>query len=282
MDPTRSLLALVLLSGKSMASPEPEGMSARFGALADAFVKEELALSPVGASDAGYHVHPGPEGKPRELDAELDDWSPEAVAGRRAFCRSWAERFRRETPPSSLGSQDTADFALISDQIALMELGLDKIERHRYDPTFYVELIGNGLFLPLTQGYAPKDVRVNHALLRLAAIPRLLAQAKKNLSDADPIFVKVAREENDGNISLVKETLLAEIPEGSSLRAAYDRAAPPAIGALQDFSRWLEEDLGKRRPSRTWRFGKDLYREQFRYVLNTDADPETVLAQAEA
>jgi hypothetical protein len=179
-------LTLVTLVALGTPGPDPQDASRRFSALVLTFVKDYLALSPVAASDAGYHVHPGVGGKPRELDAELDDWGPEAISSRRAFCASWAERFGRETPLASLGAEDQADFQLVSDQITLMQLGLDRVQRHRYDPTFYVELIGNGLFLPLTQGYAPKEVRLGHALSRLASIPRLLSQAKQNLLDADP------------------------------------------------------------------------------------------------
>jgi hypothetical protein len=50
--------------------------SQAFSALADRFVKDSLALSPVSASYAGYHKHPGKKpGETIELDALLDDVS---------------------------------------------------------------------------------------------------------------------------------------------------------------------------------------------------------------
>ena len=134
------------------------------------------------------------------------------MAEQRAFYAGWRERFRRETPPATLGPQDAADWQLIDDQIGLSLLEFDKIQNYRHNPTVPVELIGNALFLPLTQNYAPHDVRVGHVLSRVSQIPRLLDQVKAYLSDADPIFVKTAIDENDGNIDMIQDTIAHEIP----------------------------------------------------------------------
>ena len=99
--------------------------------------------------------------------------------------------------------------------------------------------------------------------------------------DADPIFIKVAVEENDGNIDLIQNTVSAAIPANSTLKAQFDRVAPPAIQALKDFSRWLQDDLAKRKTDRTWRLGTDWYAEKFRLVMQTQVTPDQVLADAE-
>ena len=144
-----------------------------------------------------------------------------------------------------------------------------------------VELIGNALFLPLTQTYAPHDVRVGHVLSRVRQIPRLLNQVRPYLTDADPVWVSTAVEENAGNIDLIENTLAQEIPAGSPLKAQYDEVAPPAIAALNDFSRWLQNDLAKRPSKLTWRLGKELYDQKFKLVMETPVTPEQVLADAE-
>lgn len=266
------------LSAKSFRAPAAQ----KFAELSDQFMKDSLALSPTSASQAGYHKHTDPRtGKTIELDALLDDMSLESMAEQRAFYDRWRERFRTETPVSALDAQDAADWQLIDDQIGLNLLEFDKVQNYRHNPTVPIELIGNGLFLPLTQDYAPHDVRVNHVLYRMKAIPRLLTQVKQYLSDADPIFISTAVQENDGNIDLIENTIAAEIPAGSPLRAEYDRVAPLAISALKDFSLWLQNDLAKR-PSRfTWRLGKELYDQKFKLVMGTDVTPEQVLADAQ-
>jgi uncharacterized protein (DUF885 family) len=254
-----------------------------FAQLTDQFVKESLALSPVNASYAGFHQYKDPKtGKVIELDAELDDVSAKAVAEQEAFYRAWRGRFQKETPVASLDSQDAADYRLIDDNIGLSLLEYDHIQSYKHQPQVYVELVGNGLFLPLTQEYASKEVRVGHVISRIGQIPRLLDQAKSVLTDADPIFISTAVEENDGNVSLI-DSVAADIPAGSPLKAQYDKVAPAAKQALTDFTAWMQSDLAKRPTNgRDWRLGKDWYGQKFRYVMETSITPEQLLADAEA
>ncbi len=182
-------------SGAPRAGGADAAASRKFAAMSDEFIKESLVLAPTTASSAGYHTYVDPKtGKTIALDAELDDMSLESMAKQRAFYAHWRERFRAETPPASLSPQDAAEWQLIDDQIGLNLLEFDKIQNYRHNPTVPVELIGNALFLPLTQDYAPLDVRVGHALSRVQQIPRLLDQVKAYLDDADPIFVETAIE----------------------------------------------------------------------------------------
>jgi uncharacterized protein (DUF885 family) len=257
--------------------------SRKFAELSDQFMKESLALSPSNASAAGYHKHVDAKtGKTIELDAVLDDLSERAIAGQRAFYAQWRERFRSETPAEKLNPEDAADWHLIDDQIGLGLLEFDHIQSYKHCPNEVVELIGNALYLPLTETYASKEVRVGHVLSRLSQVPRLLDQVKQYLGETDPIFVDTAIQENEGNIDLIQNTISSEIPAGSPLKADYDKAAPPAVAALKGFSQWLKDDLGKRPSKFTWRLGKEFYDPKFRLVMETDVNPEQVLADAES
>lgn len=256
---------------------------AKLAALSEAFIHETLALSPSFASQAGYHKHVDPKtGKTIELDAVLDDVSPASMAGQRQIYAHWRDRFRTETPPQSLGAEDVADWRLIDDSISLNLLEFDRIQDFKHNPTIYVELLGGALFQPLTEEYAPKDVRLGHVLSRISQIPRFLDEAKEELLDADPIYVKVAVEEDEGNVGLIQDAVAAQIPAGSSLRPEFDKVAPPALKALKSFSRWLQDDLAKRSTTRTWRLGKAFYAEKFQLVMETPVTPEQVLADAES
>ena len=257
--------------------------NAVFARLTDEFVKESLALSPVNASGAGLHQYTDPKtGKVTELDAELDDVSAKGAATQEAFYRGWRARLQKETPAASLGPQDAADYRLIDDNIALGLLEYEHIQSYKHQPQIYVELLGSGLFLPLTQEYAPKDVRVGHVISRIAQIPRFLDQAKSVLTDADPIFISTAVEENEGNINQV-DSLATEIPAGSPMKAQYDQVAPAAKKALVDFNSWMQNDLAKRPTNgRDWRLGKEWYAQKFRYVMETSITPDQLLAEAEA
>jgi len=266
----------------AQTSKSSDEANAKFARLSEEFIHETLALSPATASQAGYHEHVDPKtGKTIALDALLDDVSTAGMAEQRRVYAHWLERFRSETPLVSLGIEDAADWQLIDDQIALNLLEFDRIQNYKHNPTVYVELLGAAIFQPLTDDYAPEDVRLGHILSRIAATPRFLDQARAQLADADPIFVKVAVEENDGNIDLIQNTIAAAIPSGSKLKAQFDQVAVPAVEALKNFSGWLQDDLAKRKTDRTWRLGKELYAEKFRLVMEIPVTPDQVLADAE-
>jgi uncharacterized protein (DUF885 family) len=264
-----------------MSTPN-SAASKKFAELSDQFMKDSLALSPSNASAAGYHNHLDKKtGKTVELDAMLDDLSLPFMDKQRAFYMQWRKRFQRETPVAALNPEDAADWQLIDDQIGLNLLEFDKIQNYRHNPTVAVELIGNALFLPLTQNYAPADVRLGHVLSRIRRIPRLVDQVKEYLSDVDPIFTQTAIGENDGNIDLIQNTVAQQIPANSKLKAEYDQAAPPAIAALKQYSEWLKSRFSKQPAGRSWRLGKELYDQKFRLVMETSVTPEQVLADAE-
>ena len=269
-------------SAKQSISSASNANAEKFASMTDEFVKGSLVLSPVNASDAGFHQYQDPKtGKMIELDAELDDVSAKGVADREAFYRAWRARFQKETPVASLNPQDAADYRLIDDNIALSLLEYQHIQSYKHQPQVYVELVGNGLFLPLTQDYASKEVRIGHVISRIGQIPRLLDQAKSVLTDADPIFISTAVEENEGNVDLV-DSVAADIPADSPLKAKYDKVAPAAKQALTDFTTWLQNDLAKRPTNgRDWRLGKDWYGQKFRYVMETSVTPDQLLSDAE-
>ena len=275
------------MAQSSKPSSDPSGKAsadnAAFAKLSDQFVKESLALSPVNASYAGFHEYKDPKtGKVIELDAQLDDVSAAGVAAQRAFYQAWRARFQKETPIASLDAQDAADYRLIDDNIGLTLLEYEHIQSYKHQPQIYVETVGNGLFLPMTQEYASKAVRLGHVISRIGQIPRFLDQAKSVLTDADPIFISTAVEENEGNVSLV-DSVAADLPAGSPLKAQYDKVAPEAKQALADFTSWLESDLAKRPTNgRDWRLGKEWYAQKFHYVMETSITPAQLLREAEA
>jgi uncharacterized protein (DUF885 family) len=240
--------------------------------LTDDFVYGSLALSPVGATSAGYHEHNG-----RHLDEEIDDFSAAGIDQQHKFYSDFHNRLAA-IAEDSLSAEDRADYQIIDNQINLSLLELEKIQSYRHNPTVYVELVGNALFNPFVLEYAPIDARYRQIIQRLQRIPALMDQAKANLVDAPEVWNRVAREENDGNLDLIDKTLRAKAPD--SLKADYDHAAGPALDALRAFTKFLTNDLAKK--TSDWRLGKEKYDPKFAYTLVSGKKPEQVLAEAEA
>ena len=275
-----SVFLLLLTIGVQAKNVANTG-SADFEKAAEQFMKASLVISPVNASQAGFHTYTDPKtGKKVELDALLDDLGPSGIAEQKRFYSDWQQRFRK-FDRASLTKEDNADWQLIDDQIAYSLLELDRIQSYKHNPTGYVEFVGNALFLPMSQSYAAADVRMGHVLARIGEIPRAMQQAKQVLVDTDPIYTSTALDENEGNIDLIEHTVKEQIPAGSALEKQYAQVAPPAIQALKDFSAWMQNDLAKRPTSRTWRLGKEFYDAKFKLVMETPVTPGEILQKAE-
>jgi len=246
--------------------------AADFDKLTDDLLYGTLALSPVTATQTGYHEHNGVS-----LDEMLDDYSASGIDTQRKFYNDIQSRVN-SLNPTSLDAEQRADLEIIKNQLQLAFLELDTIQNYKHNPTVYVELAGSALFVPSILDYAPKEQRYRHIVKRLEKFPALFSQAKMNLVDAPDVWNRVAREENQGNIGLIEHDLKSGVPEPQ--KADYDRAAAGALAALKDFNAFLEQELSKK--TSDWRLGKEKYARKFEYVLATGKTPEQLLGEAEA
>ncbi|HEY2382654.1 MAG TPA: DUF885 domain-containing protein [Terriglobia bacterium] len=272
------LFILVLLSAgcgspkteTPAGSPAPAGQD--FEKLTDDLLYGSLALSPVSATQTGYHVHNGVQ-----LDEMIDDFSPAGMDAQRKFYQDFQTRVNGWNA-GSLDKEQQADLEIMKNDLNLYLLDLTTIQSYKHNPTIYVELAGNALFEPSVLNYAPLDMRFGQIIKRLEKFPTLFAQAKANLVDSPEIWNKVAREENDGNMDLIDKELRSKVPDPQ--KADYERAATAALAALKDFTTFLEKDLSKK--TSDWRLGKENYARKFEYTLVTGKAPEQLLAEAEA
>jgi uncharacterized protein (DUF885 family) len=258
-------------SSPQSSSGAPASATPDFATLTDDFTKNVLALSPVSATQAGYHEHKG-----MSLDEAIDDLSPSGIDAQRRFYQDIQKRLSA-IGTAALDREQQADAQILRNNVGVSLLELDTIQNFRHNPTVYVELVGNALYTPYVLHYAAEDVRFRHIIKRLEKIPTLVEQAKANLVDAPEVWNRVAREENDGNIDLIDHALRMATPE--SLKRDYDTAAGPALAALKDLNAFLAGTLSKK--TSDWRLGKERYASKFAFVLATDKTPEQLLAEAE-
>jgi uncharacterized protein (DUF885 family) len=242
-----------------------------FSRITEDFIYGSLALSPVSATAAGYHNHRG-----SELDEKLDDYSRGGIQEQRNFYRTMEGRLHA-IQRESLSAEDAVDYRIVESQIRLAMLDSFRVQSWRHNPTMYVELIGNALFTPSVLEYAPKEKRFKQIIRRLDRVPILLDQARGNLQSAPSVWVRVAQEENDGNIALVDRTLRAAAP--AELKGEYDKAAKLALDALRKFNVFLKDELSKRPGN--WRLGKEFYDPMFKDSLDVGKTPVEVLGEAE-
>jgi uncharacterized protein (DUF885 family) len=261
-----ALLLFVLMTTVSCSrQPPPPG----FPKIVEEFVYKSLSFSPVSASGQGLHNYNG-----ENFDSTLDDLSTASIQRQRQYFVDLQTRLRRFAR-EALSPEDRADYDIIDAQIGLALFDADIAQSWRHNPQMYVELLGNALFNPFVLEYAPKADRFGHIVARLRKIPAFIDVARRQLTEAPPIWLEVAKEENDGNIDLIDKTLRAAVP--TEQKTAYDAAAAPALDSLRAFNTFLTQSKG----TADWRLGAEHYAVKFKLSLATDSTPDQVLADAE-
>ena len=268
------LLPIVLFMTLAMVACSSSQKPQEFGKIADEFVYTTLSFSPVNASGQGLHSYNG-----QNFDTELDDVRPDAVNKQRDYYINLHKRLESMNK-DGLSPEDRADYDIVNTQIGLALFDIDIVQTWRHSPQSYAELVGTALFNPYVLEYAPKAERYGHIIARLEQVPSFMRAAQRNLFGAPAIWRQVAKEENDGNIDLIDKTLRAAM--GPDQKAAFDKAAGPAIESLKAFNNFLENDLPNRsRSNPDWRLGAQNYATKFKLNLATDSTPDQVLSAAE-
>jgi uncharacterized protein (DUF885 family) len=267
----RHLLPIALFACLAACTQAPPPAPQDSEKLTQDFIYGTLALSPVGATQAGYHQHNG-----TALDNLLDDYSAAGLEQQRGFCKGIQDR-ANGMDAAKLDKEQKADLDIIKSNAGLCLLELNTIQSFKHNPTVYVELVGSALFPPYMLNYAPIEQRFDHITHRLEKLPTFYEQAKANLTDAPEVWNRVAREENDGNIALIDKTLRDAAP--ASQKAAYAAAATKALAAARGFNAFLKDKLSAK--TSDWRLGKENYAKKFDLVLASGRTPEQLLAAAE-
>ncbi len=265
------LVAIILFVLMTTVSSPSQTPPSGFPKIVEEFVYKSLSFSPVSASGQGLHHYQG-----QDFDPALDDLSTKSIQEQRRYYVDLQKRLRqfvrKDLPP-----EDRADYDIIDAQIGLALFDTDIAQSWRHNPQMYVELVGTALFNPFVLEYASKTVRFGHIVARMQKIPAFIGVARSQLTEAPPLWLQVAKEENDGNIDLIDHTLRAAVPPGQ--KTAYDAAAGPALESLRAFNLFLTQ--AKDHSTGDWRLGAEHYAVKFKLNLATDSTPDQVLADAE-
>src|ERR1700738_3956496 len=122
--PRNAISVLVLASVFSFAGfkMNQQVQKPDFSTLTEDFVYGSLALSPVSATQAGYHEHQG-----IRLDEKLDDFSPSGIEAARKFNTGFKDRLAA-IDQQTLSAEERADYQIIQNAIDLSLLDLQQIQ----------------------------------------------------------------------------------------------------------------------------------------------------------
>ena len=266
----RTLAALALVSSIAAAA---QSSDVRLQALSTRFWQWRATEQPFTNDDI-----PRLE-RPANLTAH---WSTSDIARYKDQLAAFESEWRALDLPANTPVPTQVDYRLLGSAIARVHWELDILPDWQHNPFFYVDQ-GLGAAYVLLLPPPPFDATRRHDLIaRLASVPRLLDEGRRNLTDMRQPYVTVAVENLTGI-----ETRMGQFRDAVHTThilppedlPAFDVAATDATRALVQFREWLRPQLPQLRPDTA--IGRASYLYFLRNVALLPYTPEELQATGE-
>jgi uncharacterized protein (DUF885 family) len=242
-----------------------------FDRLAREYLDASLELHPTQATALGCH----------DFDGTLEDLSPAGIRRAIATYHEYQRRLEEEIDPAALDLSRRIDHELLLHDIRSSLFDLEELQPHRRDPKIYNDILGySTLFLTLLPEGAPEwPARLDSLRSRLLAFPDLLATARANLENPSPVLVDYVIEGNQANVQFLQDRAPLLFQRDPGRAADLEAARVTALRAVQDYQRWLEQDL---RPDARgeWRLGRSAWEHKLRLTLQSELGPDEIERRA--
>lgn len=242
------ILSTVPSSARANAATAPS-----VNALADDYFDHYLfAANPSMSTELGVH----------QYDAQLEDYSPKAIAERVAALKAWQKKVEAvDLTNAPVSVQDDRD--LLLNDIKSELLTLEVIKPWQKNPDFYSTLVANAAFVIIARDYAPADQRMRDLTAREIKMAELLRIARKNLVNAPKIYTQIALEQIPGIIAFFQTDVpLAFVSENTQPDyEAFNKANEGVIQALRSYQEWLKVEVLPRSKG-DFRLGEKVFREK--------------------
>ena len=233
------------------------------------YLEESFQLRPLDATQLGDH----------RFDDRLDDLSAQARAGWVAHTRKTLEELPKGVACDKLSPAGKIDFEVFHHELEKSLWHAENQRPFEEDPRVYNAYINDSVFLLLTQSTLPKEKNIANCIARMRQIPLVVAAARANLRNPSRVITETAIRQNRGAIGFYEHELF-EIAGETSQLAAFKAAAQPVVACLQDYQKFLEQELLPR-ASGEWRIGKDKFARKLEMELDAGLTAAQVLAEAE-
>lgn len=248
-------------------------MDSQFEQLAERYVDEVTALSPVSATGLGDH----------RFDDQLDDVTPGARQRKAAFCRSFLDRLKA-IPPDQLSRANQIDAAMLQHRLRAQLWHLEHLQEWAWNPMAYTGLAGNAVYSLVARDFAPVQERLKHLTSRLAEFPRLMQQVRETLEPqrVPKVHAETAVKQNPGIIRMLDQMVepqAAALPSGD--RDRLTEAMNTARAAVEDHQGWLEKELLPHAAG-DFRLGQNLYDTKLAFTLQTKLTRREIRERAES
>ncbi|MGQ9478283.1 MAG: DUF885 domain-containing protein, partial [Candidatus Bipolaricaulia bacterium] len=234
---------------------------------AERFIDRLLEEAPVAATELGDH----------RFDDRLGDYSKAALERQEREVREALGEFER-FDPTSFELDAKIDHRLMIQIAKAILRDFEKFKGYLRNPRLYSDECLGGIFLLLIREFAPLEERLEKALGRLKAVPRVLAQGKENLlpREVPPVWNEIALEAAQQGLGLFTMLIPALAQQAPKLAGELNGASQRAAQALEDYARFLQEEVAPKAKG-DFAVGKGLFEELLRENHMLDYTAEALL-----
>jgi uncharacterized protein (DUF885 family) len=253
----------------SSISPQLGKDDASFTIYENSFLQGLWKLDPDRATGAGYHKYDS-------LLLVPDDKSRDKLLTYAKIQLDSLSRFEVTT----LNEANKIDYHIMENEMQSIEWQLQQLRAYQWNPSTY-NITGTFAYI-LNEPYAPLAKRLRNFYEKMANIPAYYKEAEKVIKNPVNELTELAAGQLTDGLDIFEKDYgdslkKANIPQAEQ-KQMVDRAHASA-DAIKGFAEWLKT-LKNDHP-RSFRLGKDLYSDKFKYELQIESSPQQLYNAAE-
>jgi len=242
-----------------------------FEKIAKDYTENYLSSHPEFATELGDH----------RFDGVLTDYSPETRARALANAKQVREALKKFDDDKQLTGPNQVDVRILRDNVESEIFRLEELRDADWNPLVYNQSLANSLYLLVARDFDSAQKRIPNLRQRMDGIPNVIKQAEANLQDPPRVHTETAIEQIQGAINLVRNGLDPLLNQAPQLRKDLAPIQEKTAKALEDYKKWLQEDLLKRSDG-NFRLGAEKFRKKLRFALASDLSMEEIRKRADA
>lgn len=250
------MIALIGCKKENARSYQEMGKDdAAFTVYENSFLEHLWKLNPDWATSVGFHKYDSllfiPNQQSRDKMLDFTNVNKDSLS-----------RFDVNT----LNEGNRIDFNMIQNQLDYAQWQIKQLKSYEWDPSAY-NVVGTFAYI-LNEHYAPLTQRLRHFYQRMVNVPQYYKDAQKQIKNPVAELTSLAIEQNLGGVDVIGKDFADSLQKSSIPKAEQklmtDRAAL-TVKAIKDYAEWLK-NLKNDHP-RSFRLGRDLYEDKFKYEV---------------
>jgi len=241
---------------------------AAFAVYENSFLEGLWKLNPDWATTVGYHKYDS-------LLVIPNDQSRDKMVNFAKVQLDSLSRFE----VNSLSDANRIDYHLMQNEMEKIQWQIRQLKSYQWNPASY-NIIGTFAYI-LNEHYAPLTKRLHHFYEKMANVPAYYKEAEKQIKDPVTELTDLAIGQHMGGVSVIekdfgdslKKTNIPQAEQAQMLERARTTAE-----AIKAFTTWLRS-LKNDHP-RSFRLGKQLYDEKFKYDIQSEFTAQQIFNAA--